>query len=79
MAPSALSLATSRYPVGLGLLLSIYAPSATQHQFLGEGQVSIRPEIIVDREWGRSRRFKTAINVGAEPYYEVIVELKQPS
>jgi OOP family OmpA-OmpF porin len=56
---------TSKYPVGLGLLVSIYAPSGTQHQFIGEGQVTIRPEIIIDREWGRSRRFKTALNVGA--------------
>jgi len=56
---------TSKYPVGLGLLFSIYAPSGKAKEFLGEGQVTLRPEIIVDREWGRSRRWKTAINVGA--------------
>ncbi len=56
---------TSKYPVGLGLLFSIYAPSGKSDKFLGEGQVSLRPEIIVDREWGKSRRWKTAINVGA--------------
>ncbi len=56
---------TSKYPVGLGLLVSIYAPSGHKSDFTGEGQVTIRPELILDREWGRSRRFKTALNVGA--------------
>ena len=56
---------TSKYPVGLGLLTSIYVPSATNHQFLGENQVTIRPEIIVDKEFGKSRRFKMALNAGA--------------
>jgi outer membrane protein OmpA-like peptidoglycan-associated protein len=56
---------TSKYPVGLGLLTSIYTPSGDSKKFLGEGQVSIRPEVIVDREWGFSRRIKTALNVGA--------------
>jgi OmpA-OmpF porin, OOP family len=56
---------TSRYPVGLGLLFSLYAPSGDAKKFLGEGQVTLRPEIIVDKEFGRERRFKLALNLGA--------------
>src|SRR5579859_3115848 len=56
---------TSKYPVGLGLLTSIYTPSGDSKKFLGDGQVTIRPEIIVDREWGFTRRIKTALNIGA--------------
>jgi OOP family OmpA-OmpF porin len=56
---------TSRYPVGLGVLFSLYAPSGDAKKFLGEGQVTLRPEIIVDREFGRERRFRLAINLGA--------------
>jgi OmpA-OmpF porin, OOP family len=59
------ALNTSRYPVGLGFLFSIYAPSGKGKSLTGESQVTLRPEIIVDREWGRSRRWKTALNVGA--------------
>jgi len=56
---------TSKYPVGLGLLASIYAPSGDGKKFIGEGQVTIRPELIVDKEFGYSRRFRMALNVGA--------------
>jgi outer membrane protein OmpA-like peptidoglycan-associated protein len=56
---------TSKYPVGLGLLTSIYTPSGDGKKFIGEGQVTIRPEAIVDREWGLNRRFRTALNLGA--------------
>ncbi|HEX9103141.1 MAG TPA: hypothetical protein VF997_13110, partial [Polyangia bacterium] len=56
---------TSKYPVGLGLLFSLYAPSGDAKKFLGEGQVTLRPELIVDKEFGYSRRFKMALNVGA--------------
>ena len=55
---------SSRYPVGLGLVFSLYAPSGDAKKFLGEGQVTIRPEIIVDKEFGRSRRFRLALNIG---------------
>ncbi len=53
-----------RYPVGLAALLSIYLPSATDHQFLGEDQVTLRPEVIAERDWDRHGRFRTAINAG---------------
>jgi outer membrane protein OmpA-like peptidoglycan-associated protein len=56
---------TSKYPVGLGLLFSLYVPSGDAKKFLGEGQVTLRPEIIVDKEFGYSRRFKMALNAGA--------------
>ncbi|HEX4461208.1 MAG TPA: OmpA family protein, partial [Polyangia bacterium] len=56
---------TSRHPVGLGLAFSLYAPSGDAKQFLGEGQVTLRPELIVDKELGRRRRFKVALNAGA--------------
>ena len=56
---------TSKYPVGLGLSFSLYAPSGDAKRFLGEGQVTLRPELIVDKELGHSRRFKMALNAGA--------------
>jgi outer membrane protein OmpA-like peptidoglycan-associated protein len=56
---------TSKYPVGLGLSFSLYAPSGDATKFLGEGQVTVRPELIVDKEFGRARRFRMALNAGA--------------
>jgi outer membrane protein OmpA-like peptidoglycan-associated protein len=61
---------TSRYPVGLGAMLSVYLPvdkwagGNASTQLLAENNVTLLPQVIVDREWGRSRRFRTAINVG---------------
>jgi outer membrane protein OmpA-like peptidoglycan-associated protein len=51
--------------------LSVYLPvdawanGGGHTQFLSENNVTIHPQILLDREWGRSRRFKTALNVGA--------------
>jgi len=62
---------TSKYPVGVGGLLSVYLPidkwanGGGTNQFLSENNVTLHPQVIVDKEWGRSRRFRTAINVGA--------------
>ena len=62
---------TSKYPVGLGAILSVYLPvdkwaNADGHkQFLAENNVTLLPQVILDKEWGRSRRFRTALNVGA--------------
>ena len=56
---------TSKYPVGLAVITSLYVPSGDSQKFLGEGNVSIRPEIIVDKEFGFTRRFRMALNVGA--------------
>jgi outer membrane protein OmpA-like peptidoglycan-associated protein len=63
--PKVRFLNTSKYPVGLALVASIYAPSGDAKKFLGEGQVTIRPELILDKEFGYSRRFRMALNVGA--------------
>jgi OOP family OmpA-OmpF porin len=56
---------TSRHPVGLGVSFSLYAPSGDATKFLGEGQVTLRPEVIVDKELGFARRFRVALNFGA--------------
>jgi OmpA-OmpF porin, OOP family len=56
---------TSKHPVGLALLTSVYFPSGKGNQFLGEGQFTIRPEIILDKEFGFARRFRMALNLGA--------------
>jgi outer membrane protein OmpA-like peptidoglycan-associated protein len=56
---------------GLGALLSVYLPiahwagSTGEKAFLGEANVSLRPELILEREWDQGRRFRTVINVGA--------------
>jgi len=61
---------TSKYPLGLGAMLSIYLPldkwggGEGHRQFLSENNVTLHPQVVLDREWGRSRRFRTAINVG---------------
>jgi len=52
-----------RHKIGLALLASVYAPTSPRaDQFLGEGQTTIRPELILDRSW---RRVRLALNVGA--------------
>src|SRR5262249_54573533 len=48
----------SRAPVGLALLTSIYLPTGDAEHFFGEGGVSLRPELILDRAFGRSRRIR---------------------
>jgi OmpA-OmpF porin, OOP family len=57
-------LSSSKYPVGLGLLFSVYAPSGDASKFLGEGQTTLRPELILDKEFGRARRFRLSLNAG---------------
>ncbi len=62
---------TSSHPVGLGALVSVYLPvdawanGSGHNQFLSENNLTLHPQVLLDREWGRSRRFKTALNVGA--------------
>jgi OOP family OmpA-OmpF porin len=63
--PKVRLLNSARYAFGLALLASIYAPTGDSKKFLGEGQVTIRPELILDKEFGQRRRFKAALNVGA--------------
>jgi OOP family OmpA-OmpF porin len=54
-----------KHALGLGAALSLYVPTGNDKQLLGEGQVTLRPELIVDKEFGRTRRFKLALNLGA--------------
>jgi outer membrane protein OmpA-like peptidoglycan-associated protein len=56
---------TTRHPVGLALLASVYAPTGDAKRFLGEGNVTLRPELVLDEELGRARRVRIALNVGA--------------
>lgn len=56
---------------GLGVLLSAYLPIASWansdavNQFIAEPNFTLRPQLIVEREWDEARRFRTALNVGA--------------
>jgi OOP family OmpA-OmpF porin len=61
---------TSKHKVGLALLTSLYAPSGDAAHFLGEGGVTLRPELILDKEFGSSRRFRMALNAGALVRFE---------
>ena len=60
-----------KYPVGIGAMLSVYLPvskfaeGSGYRTFLGEGNVTLRPQLILDREWDSGRRFRTSINFGA--------------
>jgi outer membrane protein OmpA-like peptidoglycan-associated protein len=56
---------TSKHPLGLAILTSLYLPTGPSRNLLGEGNVSLRPELILDKEFGRERRFRMALNVGA--------------
>ena len=57
---------TSKHPVGLAVLVSVYAPTGTDPKgFSGDGEWGVAPAVIVDKEFGRSRRFRMALNVGA--------------
>ncbi|HUS64151.1 MAG TPA: OmpA family protein [Kofleriaceae bacterium] len=63
--PKVRLLNTSKYPVGLAVVTSIYVPTGDAKRFLGEGNVTLRPELVLDKEFGFSRRFRMALNVGA--------------
>src|SRR5207249_8316769 len=56
---------TSRYPVGLGVVASVVLPTGDANKFLGEDQVIFQPSLIVDKEFGNSRRLRGAINFRA--------------
>ena len=55
----------SRYPLGLALVTSLYLPSGPADRFLGEGNVSLRPTLVLDEELGRQRRVRVALDAGA--------------
>ena len=54
----------SKHPIGLGASFSLYVPSGDARKLLGEGQVTLRPQLIVDKELGWGRRVKLALNLG---------------
>ena len=62
---------TSKHPVGLALLVSAYLPYLSQavghgeRNFLSDGVFGLHPQLIVDKEFGRSRRLRAAFNLGA--------------
>ncbi len=58
------ALSASRDALGLGLVLTASLPTSAEDQWTGEGQVQLRPTLVVDKEWGRHGRLRTALNVG---------------
>jgi outer membrane protein OmpA-like peptidoglycan-associated protein len=62
---------SARHPVGLALMFSTYLPISSwagtdaSNHLLSEENVTLRPLLVLDREWGRTRRWRTSINVGA--------------
>jgi OmpA-OmpF porin, OOP family len=58
-------LKTSKYPyVGVGVIASLFLPTATANRFMGEKQLTPQLMGIVDKEFGYSRRFRVAVNGG---------------
>lgn len=59
-------LKTSKGPkVGLGLIASVYFPTASpKDKFLGEDQLVPQVMLVVDKEFGRERRLRMALNGG---------------
>ena len=58
-------LKTSRKPhIGLGVIASLYLPTATKDRFLGEAKLAPQLMGILDREFGYRGRFRVALNAG---------------
>jgi OOP family OmpA-OmpF porin len=58
-------LKTSRGPkIGLGVIASVYLPTATKDSWLGERKLVPQFMGILDKEFGRERRFRASINAG---------------
>ncbi len=56
---------SSRPPhVGLGVIASLFLPTATAERFMGEKQLTPQIMGILDKEFGRTRRFRAALNGG---------------
>ena len=54
---------TSKHPLGLGLIASVYVPTGDEEAFLGSGRVTIAPTVILDKEFFRGR-LSLAMNLG---------------
>jgi len=58
-------LKSSRPPhVGIGLIASLYLPTATKDAFLGEAKLTPQIMGILDKEFGRERRLRISLNAG---------------
>ena len=58
-------LKTSRGPkIGLGVIASLYFPTAAKDSWLGESKLVPQITGILDKEFGRERRFRASINAG---------------
>jgi OOP family OmpA-OmpF porin len=55
----------SVHRVGLGVALSLYTPTGASAELLGEGQVTVRPALLVDGTLDRARRLRLGLDVGA--------------
>ena len=54
---------TSKHPVGLGVVTSLYFPTGDNEGFLGTGRLTIAPTIILDKDFFRGR-LSLALNLG---------------
>jgi len=58
-------LKTSRPPhVGLGVIASVFLPTATANRFMGEKQLTPQLMGVLDKEFGRTGRLRVALNGG---------------
>jgi OmpA-OmpF porin, OOP family len=54
---------TSKYPVGLGVVTSVYFPTGNYEKFMSSGRFQLAPTVIVDREFF-NHRLSVAVNLG---------------
>ncbi|HVK85063.1 MAG TPA: OmpA family protein [Kofleriaceae bacterium] len=58
-------LKTSKPPhIGLGLIASLYLPTATKDRFMGEDKLTPQLMLLADKELGRRRRLRIGLNAG---------------
>jgi outer membrane protein OmpA-like peptidoglycan-associated protein len=56
---------SSRPPhVGVGVIASVFLPTATAERFMGEKQLTPQLMGVLDKEFGRTRRFRASLNGG---------------
>ncbi len=55
----------ARHHMGLALVLAVDFPSGKSAQFLGEGQTTLRSQLIMDKALGRDKRVRVSFNAGA--------------
>ncbi|MFH1129869.1 MAG: OmpA family protein [Pseudomonadota bacterium] len=55
---------TSKHPVGLAVVTSLYVPTGDKEAFLGSGRFQIAPSVVVDKEFFQGQ-LRLAANIGA--------------